>query len=1020
LFWQLAQEADMFDIKNVVHGLRVRIQLLALILVCLVFVVGSENSAAAQALGLNSYPAFPLQVGQSYFQPNYAYGGTSSYTYSLSAGALPAGVTLDSISGWVSGVPTVAGSFSYEITVTDSGSATASQTMSGTFAPPDLFSLVAGPVVSFGSVGDFLSQSNYISGGIQPYTYSVAAGNLPAGTTLDALGWVQGTLTKSGPFSYSISATDSSVPPQTLSQAVTGTVTPLVPLVLASIPSTYLQVGQPYSQVTSATGPGSNYWYFVASGALPAGTTLEGSTGIVSGTPTVSGAFSYTLGVSAQLTYQSPQLTISGTISPAAAQLTLALSLPSKMQVGQLYAQANVGGGGTPPYNFAVSGGALPAGTMLDPASGLVTGVPTAKGPFSYTVALTDSAGATQTVTQTVSGSIVAAGALLTMASSPSPTLRVGQAYWQFNFVSGGQPAYSYAVSAGRLPGGTTLDPLYGFVSGTPTAAGAFSYTITATDRSAVAQTASQAVSGAIAATVTSTMVSSSHNPAMLGQSVTLTATVTPSLATGAVTFRDGASTLCASAAIANGTASCTAVFSAAGGHPIRAEYLGAAAYATSAGVLTVLVNDQRAKTVQAVADFVKRRNDMILSNQPDSGRQIDRLNDISGGQGSSGAPLAANVTGTTGMLSALPDAGELSRFKLGGRDRSLAGPNGGLTGTPSLFGSADDDNQARGGSVMSGPVRMNGNTDSAMRFGFSTSLRDVARHTAETETRKAGGDDPMGFAAGQRAAASGRPNPFDIWIEGKITNFRDNRAASSIDGHFGAMTVGTDYVMNRSFLIGALVQFDSMRQYAAAQGTDVSGRGWMAGPYATVRLNDHVFWQVRGAWGHSNNEISPFQTYIDGFSSERRLASSSLAGRWDVGAWTLKQSASATYIEDVAKSYRDTFGAQIPEIKSTLGQAKAGPEVSYRYQAASDLAIEPRAGVHVIWNFAGGTTAAGFNPSTGEAPGVSGMRGQAEVGIRASRPSGFGFDLSGSYDGIGSNGYSAVTGKATVQMPLN
>jgi outer membrane autotransporter protein len=226
--------------------------------------------------------------------------------------------------------------------------------------------------------------------------------------------------------------------------------------------------------------------------------------------------------------------------------------------------------------------------------------------------------------------------------------------------------------------------------------------------------------------------------------------------------------------------------------------------------------------------------------------------------------------------------------------------------------------------------------------------------------------------------------------------------------------------VLNRSFLIGALVQFDSMRQRSAAQNSDVTGRGWMAGPYSTVRLTDNVFWQVRGAWGRSSNEVSPLMTYTDSFSSQRWLASSTLAGRWNFGNLTFKPTASVAYIEDVASGYKDTFGALVPEIKSSLGQAKAGPEVSYRFQANSDIVVEPRAGLQVIWNFAGATTAAGYNPTTGDSSGPSGVRGQAELGVKATSRNGFGIDISSSYDGIGANGYSAVTGKASVQVPLN
>jgi outer membrane autotransporter protein len=183
------------------------------------------------------------------------------------------------------------------------------------------------------------------------------------------------------------------------------------------------------------------------------------------------------------------------------------------------------------------------------------------------------------------------------------------------------------------------------------------------------------------------------------------------------------------------------------------------------------------------------------------------------------------------------------------------------------------------------------------------------------------------------------------------------------------------------------------------------------------------VFWQARGAWGQSSNKVSPFQTYTDSFTSERWLASSTLTGRWALGPWLLKPSASVAYIEDVAASYTDTFGIVIPEVGARLGQAKAGPEISYRYQFSPNLVIEPHAEVQVLWNFAGDTSATGLGVISGVNAGPLGVRGRVEIGQRATTASGFALDLSGSYDGIGSSesgGYDAYTAKAQMHVPLN
>ena len=77
-----------------------------------------------------------------------------------------------------------------------------------------------------------------------------------------------------------------------------------------------------------------------------------------------------------------------------------------------------------------------------------------------------------------------------------------------------------------------------------------------------------------------------------------------------------------------------------------------------------------------------------------------------------------------------------------------------------------------------------------------------------------------------------------------------------------------------------------------------------MVGPYATLRLTDNLlFWQARTAWGRSSNEVSPFLTYTDKFETDGWLVSSTLTGRWGIGPWVLRPSASVAYIEDVSKS---------------------------------------------------------------------------------------------------------------------
>jgi len=120
-------------------------------------------------------------------------------------------------------------------------------------------------------------------------------------------------------------------------------------------------------------------------------------------------------------------------------------------------------------------------GTDITPG-GTITYTPTPgyAGSDSFTVAVGDGTGsATKSVSVTVTGATVAVGALTLNA------MTVGVAYASQTFAgTGGHGAYTYSVSAGALPAGLTLNPTTGALSGTPTTAGAYGFTIRATDSS--------------------------------------------------------------------------------------------------------------------------------------------------------------------------------------------------------------------------------------------------------------------------------------------------------------------------------------------------------------------------------------------------------------------------------------------------------------------------------------------------------------------------------------------------------
>jgi len=136
--------------------------------------------------------------------------------------------------------------------------------------------------------------------------------------------------------------------------------------------------------------------------------------------------------------------------------------------------------GGTAPYSFSITKGALPAGLALDAATGALSGAPTVTGEFSFEVRVTDGFGcfASQSYALTIDCPTIN----VAPANSNLPNGAVGTAYNQTFSATGGVGAYAFDVAAGALPGGLTIDASTGVLSGAPTSSGTFNFVIRATD----------------------------------------------------------------------------------------------------------------------------------------------------------------------------------------------------------------------------------------------------------------------------------------------------------------------------------------------------------------------------------------------------------------------------------------------------------------------------------------------------------------------------------------------------------
>ena len=198
--------------------------------------------------------------------------------------------------------------------------------------------------------------------------------------------------------------------------------------------------------------------------------TTRSVTGLTPGT-------AYTFTVAAQnLAGTGPPSARSTAVTPNASP-TLTFAPPPAGQVAVAYSVQLTATGGTAPLVWSISAGTLPPGLSLNASTGLLSGTPTTGGSYSFTVKITDAVGETDTRAATL---VVAARVTLTFVSPPAGEL--GVPYSDQLTFTGGTGPYVWSISSGSLPPGLSLNTSTGLLSGTPTTAGTYSYTVRITD----------------------------------------------------------------------------------------------------------------------------------------------------------------------------------------------------------------------------------------------------------------------------------------------------------------------------------------------------------------------------------------------------------------------------------------------------------------------------------------------------------------------------------------------------------
>jgi hypothetical protein len=231
------------------------------------------------------------------------------------------------------------------------------------------------------------------------------------------------------------------------------------------------------------TCPANLFWQIGSSATLGTSTSFAGNILALTSITLNAGAIvnGRTLARNGAVTLSSNTVTACGPLV-ACPIITLDDTLPDG-SVTVAYVGAVIASPIGPTYAYTLTSGALPTGLLLD-AAGNITGIPTAPGTFNFTITATD--------TDTNIGCfgsrsyeiiIAAVGCPAILVNPPTlPPATVTVPYSQTITASGGTGPYTFAITAGALPGGLVLNTATGAITGTPTVAGLFSFTIQATD----------------------------------------------------------------------------------------------------------------------------------------------------------------------------------------------------------------------------------------------------------------------------------------------------------------------------------------------------------------------------------------------------------------------------------------------------------------------------------------------------------------------------------------------------------
>ncbi|MBB4105838.1 beta strand repeat-containing protein [Allorhizobium borbori] len=897
-------------------------------------------------------------VGTAYSQTLAASGGTAPYTYAVTSGSLPAGLSLNTSTGAISGTPTTAGNASFSITATDTYDAigVAAYSISTAVQAPTAGNVSA--TVAANSVANTIALN--LSGGAAA---SAAIATSPAHGTATASG-TSITYTPTSGYSGTDSFTYTATNASGTSSPATVTITVSAPTLTFSPAAGALTSGTvaaAYSQTLAASGGTAPYTYAVTSGSLPAGLSLNTSTGAISGTPTTAGNASFSItatdsydaiGVAAYSISTAVQAPTAGNVSATVAANSVANTIA-----------INLSGGAATAVALATSpahGTATASGTSITytPTSGY-------SGTDSFTYTATNASGTSSpaTVTITVSAPTLtfspAAGALTNGT--------VGTAYSQTLAASGGTAPYTYTVTSGSLPAGLSLNTATGAISGTPTTAGNASFSISATDTANATGVVHYSI--AVAAPAASFVFSPTPgalSAAMAGEDYSQSITATGGNGTLVYSLSSGT--------LPNGMVLNVSTGELTG--PLSAGTDGSYSF-------SIAVRDANGSTGSAHYTLKVKPRAVTVSNLTVNVPAGGTPPDVYLNRGATGGPFtsaimtfvepanagtaqitrgqladaSASITPVGWYLQFTPNPAYSGQARVGFRLNSVLGTSN--TGTVTYNLSYDPAQVAQTiDTLVHDFVQTRQNLiASSIKVPGLLERRRMAQAQDAVTTRATPGENglTLGFStslAQMEAARDGAGTylpAFNLWIDGALLAHHDKDINGGKWGSFAMLSFGADYLVSDRALVGLSFHYDRMTD-PTDQDAELTGNGWLAGPYASIEVAKNLFWNTSLLYGGSANNIDT--AFWDGdFDTRRLLADTSLTGQWALDNDTIiTPKIRAVYFSEKVDDYtvHNSAGDEltIRGFDETQFRLSLGAEIARAFTLESGAKLTPKLGV--------------------------------------------------------------------------